>query len=73
MTACSNDELVSELTRLRAENARLAGLLETHGIAWHASESTAAHAASPSSLSTHEKVALFGRLFRGHTNVYPIR
>lgn len=73
MTACSNDELVSELTRLRAENARLAGLLETHGIAWHASESTAAHAASPSSLSTHEKVALFGRLFRGRTDVYPIR
>ena len=73
MTADSKEELASELTRLRAENARLAGLLETHGIAWHASESTAAHAGSPSSLSTDEKVALFGRLFRGRTDVYPIR
>lgn len=75
MTTDSNDELVSELTRVRAENARLSGLLETHGIAWHASESMAAHAGSPSSLSTHEKVALFGRLQRanliGELNALP--
>ncbi len=73
MTADSNDELGSELTRLRAENARLAGLLETHGIAWRASKPADARAASPLSLSTDEKVALFGRLFRGRTDVYPIR
>jgi hypothetical protein len=73
MTADSNDELGSELTRLRAENARLAGLLEAHGIAWRASKPADARAASPSSLNTDEKVALFGRLFRGRTDVYPIR
>lgn len=32
MPAGHNDERVSELTRLRAENARLAGSLEAHGI-----------------------------------------
>ena len=34
MTADANHELVNELTLRRAENARLAGLLEAHGIAW---------------------------------------
>lgn len=73
MTTGSNDELARELTRLRAENERLAGLLDAHGIAWHASEPTEARPASPSSLSTDEKVRLFGRLFRGRADVYPIR
>jgi hypothetical protein len=40
MTGDDNDELVNELTRLRAENARLAGLLKTHGIAWREPEPT---------------------------------
>lgn len=61
-----------ELTRLRAENARLVGLLDNHGIAWRASEpATAPVAAVP--LGTDEKVALFRRLFRGRTDVYPVR
>ncbi|SDE56940.1 hypothetical protein SAMN05444679_12546 [Variovorax sp. CF079] len=38
MTAHSGDELA----RLRAENARLAGLLEAHGIAWRVPEAAAA-------------------------------
>lgn len=74
MTADNQDEIVSELMRLRAENARLAGLLEARGIAWQeAGPQPHAHPVSPSSLCTDEKVALFGRLFRGRTDVYPIR
>lgn len=73
MAPRSHGELIDELARLRAENARLTGLLETHGIPWQAVELMAARAASPSSLSTDEKVALFGRLFRGRTDVYPVR
>jgi len=68
---------------LQAENARLIALLESHGIAWHA-PSAAGSQASPTptvpapaapgpSLSTAEKVALFRRLFRGRTDVYPVR
>jgi superfamily II DNA or RNA helicase len=61
-----------ELARLRAENARMAGLLDRHGIAWRAPE-TAAALVAPMALSTDEKVALFRRLFRGRTDVYPVR
>jgi len=61
-----------EIARLRAENARLIGLLDTHGIAWRApGAAKAAVAAVP--LSTDEKVGLFRRLFRGRTDVYPVR
>jgi hypothetical protein len=68
MTAHSGDELA----RLRAENARLAGLLEAHGIAWRVPEAAAAPAAMMP-LTIDEKVALFRRLFRGRTDVYPVR
>ena len=54
-----------ELTALRAENTRLIALLESHGIEWRP--------AAPSRLSTEEKIALFRQLFRGRTNVYPVR
>src|SRR6266704_2975117 len=57
-----------ELTRLRAENARLASLLDTHGIAWQWPRRR-----MPTPLSSREKVALFRRLFRGRTDVYPVR
>lgn len=61
-----------ELARLRAENVRLTGLLEAHGIAWRppARDRTLPATAS---LTTDEKIALFRRLFRGRTDVYPIR
>ena len=71
-----------ELAALRAENARLTGLLVAHGIVWRAPAPApvpvptpvAADAGlEPSHLSTAEKVALFGRLFRGRTDVYPVR
>ena len=61
------------LAALQAENARLIALLESHGIKWRPLPSTAsvAREAEPSRLSTAEKVALFRRLFRGRTEVYP--
>jgi superfamily II DNA or RNA helicase len=65
----------NSLEALRAENARLVALLDDHGIEWQLPEPTAVGAleAEPSRLSTEEKVALFRRLFRGRTDVYPIR
>lgn len=73
------NELESEIARLRDENARLTTLLEQHGIpcpkpaaqppsTLHLSESV-----STTSLSSEEKVALFRRLFRGRTDIYPVR
>ncbi|GBL45062.1 putative helicase [Sulfuriferula multivorans] len=61
---------------LKAENARLIALLEANGIQWRAQPGHVVPPAStpePSRLSTDEKVALFRRLFRGRTDVYPIR
>jgi len=64
-----------ELIHLRGENARLIHLLESHGIEWRLPQPTVvvARETEPSRLSTAEKVALFRRLFRGRTDVYPIR
>jgi superfamily II DNA or RNA helicase len=59
-----------ELAVLRAENARLTALLDAHGIAWR---SPLTAVAPPSRFTTGEKVTLFRRLFRGRTDVYPIR
>ena len=63
------------LVALQAENARLIALLESHGIEWRLPSEPAplGQEAEPSRLSTVEKVALFRRLFRGRTDVYPIR
>ncbi|HEU0187374.1 MAG TPA: DEAD/DEAH box helicase family protein [Gallionellaceae bacterium] len=60
---------------LRAENARLIELLESHGIEWRLPREPAPPVAEPEPLrfSTDEKVALFRRLFRGRADVYPIR
>jgi len=61
---------------LRAENARLIALLESHGVEWRLPPQPAVVAVQESEssrLSTAEKVALFRRLFRGRTDVYPIR
>jgi superfamily II DNA or RNA helicase len=64
------------LSALRAENARLTALLEAHGIEWRLSpEPSLPLVQEPGQpgLSTNEKVALFRRLLRGRTDVYPIR
>ena len=60
---------------LRVENARLIALLEARGIDWRPPPSNAPVSQQPESsrVSTDEKVALFRRLFRGRTDVYPIR
>ncbi len=61
---------------LQAENARLIALLESHGIQWQlppVQPSPPANVIEHSRLTTVEKVALFRRLFRGRTDVYPIR
>ena len=63
----------AELSRLQAENARLISLLESHGIDWRPPQPVVLVALEPSRLSTAEKVALFRRLFRGRTDVYPVR
>ena len=59
-----------ELAKLRAENARLVALLESHGIEWRSQPEPVYE---PLRLSTDEKIALFRRLFRGRADVYPIR
>ncbi len=64
------------LALLRAENSRLVALLESKGIDWRAPTRPApslAEETAPSKFNTVEKVALFRRLFRGRTDVYPIR
>src|ERR1700687_477101 len=61
------------LAKLQAENARLIALLESRGIEWRPLPVSLPPASEPSKLSTGEKVALFRRLFRGRTDVYPIR
>jgi len=66
------DSNPDELAQLRAENARLIQLLESHGIAWRAPTKEVVPA-STSSLSNEEKVALFRRLFRGRSDVYALR
>ena len=57
---------------LRAENARLVALLESHGIEWRRT-ATVDVQYTPSALNTDQKVALFRRLFRGRTDLYPVR
>lgn len=79
-------EVLLECERLRAENARLSALLIAHGISALPVVATPAvseqavtnsdtipDSTASSSLSPSEKVALFRRLFRGRTDVYPVR
>ncbi len=65
----------SAIAALQAENARLTALLEAHCIDWRLPQPAAvvAREPEPSRLTTAEKVALFRRLFRGRTDVYPVR
>lgn len=67
--------MTDELAALRAENARLIALLAAQGIEWRLPKpaTVVAREQESSRLSTDEKVALFRRLFRGRTDVYPIR
>jgi len=69
-----------QLAALQGENARLIALLKDHGIEWRLplaptlpESAPLVPEPEPSRFSTAEKVALFRRLFRGRTDVYPIR
>jgi len=66
-----------ECAQLHAENARLIALLEKHGISHSVEPPLPAPPDTPpranSNLNTEQKIALFRRLFRGRTDVYPIR
>ncbi len=72
----------AECERLRSENKRLLALLEQYGIQ-HAEEARSpvpevtptqqADQEVTSHLTTEEKISLFRRLFRGRTDVYPLR
>ncbi|MHB1591619.1 MAG: TOTE conflict system archaeo-eukaryotic primase domain-containing protein [Sulfuricella sp.] len=66
------------LAELQKENARLLTLLEANGIEWRLAPDPEVDQPSPlelesSRLSTDDKITLFRRLFRGRTDVYPIR
>ena len=66
------------LKELRAENARLIALLEAHGIEWRPPVQVA-HAEpresepSAAQLGIQDKLNLFRRLFKGRTDVFPLR
>lgn len=69
-----------DLEKLRIENARLIKLLEYHGIDWQLPEKVAVEPepirfveAEPSFISTAEKLNIFRKLFRGRTDIYPVR
>lgn len=66
---------LSSSDSLRAENARLIALLETHGIDWRLPQpdKTVLETNNTSRLSIQEKISLFRRLFRGRTDAYPVR
>ncbi|MCQ2999113.1 DEAD/DEAH box helicase [Pseudomonas syringae] len=67
----------SLVAKLRAENARLAALLDAHGIEWRPPAEpvkiAVVQAEQSQQLDTDGKLALFRSLFRGRTEVYPIR
>jgi superfamily II DNA or RNA helicase len=80
--AAGDAELRKECERLRAENARLVSLLEKHGNPWTPAHPPTSLRETPARypcekqhrhMEPAEKVALFRRLFRGRTDVYPLR
>lgn len=66
------------LAQLQAENARLVALLEAHHIEWRQKEVLSPILLSVTEipaqyLRTQDKLELFKRLFRGRTDVFPLR
>ena len=70
------ESMTDLLVTLQAENARLIALLETHGIEWRLPPEPTPPAlpmVGSSKFSADDKIALIRRLFRGRTDVYPVR
>ncbi|MBF6571163.1 MAG: DEAD/DEAH box helicase [Candidatus Binataceae bacterium] len=77
------EALRAEIDRLRDENARLLALLDGRGTRHRetapgyrvvtAESGSLEPPEQPSALSTAEKVALFRKLFRGRSDVFPVR
>ncbi|MBW2560882.1 MAG: DEAD/DEAH box helicase family protein [Deltaproteobacteria bacterium] len=71
--------LFDEIQQLREENSRLKALLIEHGIPWEEGYTPATETQTEISESFDpqpsptEKIALFRSLFRGRTDVYPLR
>lgn len=67
----------SLLEKLKAENTRLIALLEAHGIDWKQPEAPERIAViqdyQSQPLGTDDKIALFRSLFKGRTDIYPLR
>lgn len=67
------------LAQLQAENDRLIALLEANGIEWRVPVAPARQASGLVAelvalrLDTEAKLELFRRLFRGRTDVFPLR
>jgi len=65
------------VAKLKAENARLVALLDAHGIDWRLPAEPVrievVQAEHTQQFDTEAKLALFRSLFRGRTDVYPIR
>ncbi|WP_321899972.1 TOTE conflict system archaeo-eukaryotic primase domain-containing protein [Paraburkholderia heleia] len=77
---CTRDKLVVELARLQAENTPLTALLRAAvpvegkpGQAIPGDSQAAGRSAGTATLSPQQKVQLFRSLFRGRTDVYPLR
>jgi superfamily II DNA or RNA helicase len=74
-----NQQPVYELQQLLDENARLKALLTSHCIAWdeppvaESINSISEPPSEPAQFTTAGKIALFRRLFRGRSDVYPQR
>jgi len=68
-----NDQ--NESSKLKAENSRLIALLELNRIEWRLSGIAAPkiETTHKNNLTTQEKIKIFRNLFRGRTDVYPIR
>ena len=77
----SDEAQQEELLRLRDENLRLKALLTRHSIPWKepaqhddsSPQPTDQPPVTAPQLSPSEKIALFRRLFRGRSDVFPIR
>lgn len=74
----SNNALIEKIKALEEENQYLRSLLHKHGIPLTTKPDALAHTseqpASPTvDYSVEEKIAIFRKLFRGRTDVYPVR